>query len=98
MSDDKCIEYKDVKGNRNYKDSVFRELFTSWGSSISLYNAVFSSNLPLNAKVEHLQISNVLLALIGGFYGNRRLHKGRLISRLLKKTNKEGEKYVAKRV
>ena len=55
MSDDKRIEYKDVKGNRNYKDSVFRDLFTSWGSPISLYNAIFPSNLSLNEKVEYLQ-------------------------------------------
>ena len=37
MSGDKCIETKDVKGNRNYKDSVFRDLFTSWSSSISIF-------------------------------------------------------------
>ena len=55
MSDDNKFEDKNVKGNRNYKDSVFRDLFTSWGSSISLYNAVFSSNVSLDAKVEHLQ-------------------------------------------
>jgi len=51
---------KDVKVSRTYKDSVFRDLFTSWESPISLYNALFSSNVPLDAKVEHLQISNAM--------------------------------------
>lgn len=60
MSDDKHVEHKDVKVNRTYKDSVFRDLFTSYESPISLYNAVFSSNVPLDAKVEHLQISNAM--------------------------------------
>ena len=48
------------KNNREYKDTVFVDLFSSWESPISLYNAISSANVPENAKVQLLQISNAL--------------------------------------
>ena len=52
---------KDInKVNREYKDSVFVDLFTSWESPISLYNALSSNKIPEYAKIRMLQISNAL--------------------------------------
>ena len=45
---------------REYKDTVFIDLFTSWDSPISLYNALSSSNIPKDTKIQLLQISNAL--------------------------------------
>jgi len=54
------IEEEKKKVKRNYKDTVFRDLFTSWESPVFLYNAIFSCNVPENTKIEHLRISNAL--------------------------------------
>ena len=51
---------KKEKVRRNYKDTVFTDLFTNWESPVSLYNSLFSCNEPKETKVEHLQISNAL--------------------------------------
>ena len=45
---------------REYKDTVFIDLFTSWDSPISLYNALSSGNIPKDTKIQLLQISNAL--------------------------------------
>ena len=45
---------------REYKDTVFIDLFTSWDSPISLYNALSSTNIPKDTKIQLLQISNAL--------------------------------------
>ncbi|MGP1415931.1 MAG: hypothetical protein ACTTJ6_08435, partial [Treponema sp.] len=55
-----CKEEKKESVTREYKDSVFVDLFTSYESPISLYNAVSFSNVPANTKVQSLQISNAL--------------------------------------
>jgi hypothetical protein len=56
MEKDKTIN----KNNREYKDTVFVDLFTSWDSPISLYNAISLRALPLDTKVQPLQIANAL--------------------------------------
>ena len=56
MNKDRTIN----KTNREYKNTVFVDLFSSWESPISLYNAISSSNVPENAKMQVLQISNAL--------------------------------------
>ena len=51
MEKDKTIN----KNNREYKDTVFVDLFTSWDSPISLYNAISLRALPLDTKVQSLR-------------------------------------------
>ena len=53
-------EEKHATTNREYKNTVFIDLFTSWTSPISLYNAVSSSNVADDAEIKQLQISNAL--------------------------------------
>ena len=53
-------KHKKEAVRRNYKDTVFIDLFSSWESPISLYNAIFSSNLPKDTRVEFLQVANAL--------------------------------------
>jgi len=53
-------EEKHATTNREYKNTVFIDLFTSWTSPISLYNAISSSNVADDAEIKQLQISNAL--------------------------------------
>ncbi|MGP1439226.1 MAG: Rpn family recombination-promoting nuclease/putative transposase [Treponema sp.] len=53
-------EDKTTTKNREYKNTVFIDLFTSWASPVELYNAISSSNMPEDTKVKPLQISNAL--------------------------------------
>ena len=53
-------EKKKGKVKRNYKDTVFIDLFTSWETPISLYNALFCSDVPKDERVRYLQVSNAL--------------------------------------
>ena len=55
-----CIKEEKTTLKREYKDTVFIDLFTSWTKPVSLYNALSSSNVPENAKIKQLQISNAL--------------------------------------
>ena len=55
-----CKEEKKETVTREYKDSVFVDLFTSYESPISLYNALSFSNVSKDTKVQSLQISNAL--------------------------------------
>ena len=49
------------KQNRQYKDSVFVDLFTYYEDYIvSLYNALSGEKLPENAQVENLNLKNTL--------------------------------------
>lgn len=53
-------EDRNTTKNREYKNTVFIDLFTSWASPVELYNAISSSNVPEGTKVKPLQISNAL--------------------------------------
>ncbi|MGP1440431.1 MAG: hypothetical protein ACTTJ3_06800 [Treponema sp.] len=53
-------EDRNTTKSREYKNTVFIDLFTSWTSPIELYNAISSSNMPEDTKVKPLQISNAL--------------------------------------
>ena len=55
-----CIKEEKTTLKREYKDTVFIDLFTSWTKPVSLYNALSSSNVPENAKIKQLQISNAM--------------------------------------
>ncbi|MGP1438680.1 MAG: hypothetical protein ACTTKH_06370, partial [Treponema sp.] len=55
-----CKEEKKETITREYKNSVFVDLFTSYESPISLYNALSFSNVSKDTKVKSLQISNAL--------------------------------------
>ena len=55
-----CIKEEKMTLKREYKDTVFIDLFTSWTKPVSLYNALSSSNVPENARIKQLQISNAL--------------------------------------
>ena len=53
-------EDRNTTKNREYKNTVFIDLFTSWASPVELYNAISSSNVLEDTKVKPLQISNAL--------------------------------------
>ena len=54
------IEYRDIHGNRKYKDSLFRMVFSKKSDLLDLYNAVNGTNYRNPEELEINTLDNVL--------------------------------------
>lgn len=55
------MERKEEKSHRNYKDSVFRKLFSEKENAIELYNAVAGTNYGPDTPIRFLTLENILV-------------------------------------
>ena len=56
------VKHYNVKTNREYKDSIFRTLFSKPENALELYNAIANKNLGKETKLEMVEMENVFLS------------------------------------
>lgn len=54
------IEYQNIQGNRNHKDSLFRKVFRKKSDLLALYNAINGTNYDNEADLEINTLDNAL--------------------------------------
>ena len=55
------IEYQNIQGNRNHKDSLFRKVFRKKSDLLALYNAINGTNYDNEADLEINTLDNALI-------------------------------------